>query len=263
MDNNNFESVEVEVENKKNGEVDIRVAQRRDWFLPASILVAALMISGSIVYLVKSGGVKPVAGQPSANLGAGQAVLPSANLADVTRLGDRDVIMGSPDAPVTIVEYADFQCPFCGRFYTGAAAQIREQYVKTNKVKMVYRDFAFLGAESTAAAESAECAKDQGKFWAYHDVLYNAEIADGQENNGNLNRALFVKLAGDAGMDAAAFGACVDANKYSDVVKKAVADAQNFEVNSTPTIFVGGEKIMGAQPFNVFQTAIDKALGGG
>lgn len=244
----------------QNNEVEILKEEHRghrDWLLPASILVAAVLISGSIIYLVKSG-VQP--GAPAAaNPGA---AAPSANTGDVSKIGDRDAILGDPNAPVTIVEYADFQCPFCGKFFTGAAAQIRDQYVKTNKAKMIYRDFAFLGPESTASAEAAECAKDQGKFWAYHDALYTAEIADGKENSGNLNRALFLTLAKNLSMDINTFTSCIDSNKYADVVSKSVTDAQNLGISSTPTIFVNGQKILGAQPFSVFQTAIDQALAG-
>jgi protein-disulfide isomerase len=229
---------------------------KKDWLLPASILIAAVMISGSIIYLVKSGG--------TGNQFAGVEGLPKdqggAPTNDVTKLGERDVVLGDPNAPVTVVEYADFQCPFCGKFHTEAGAQIREQYVKSGKVKMVYRDFAFLGSESTAAAEAAECAKDQGKFWAYHDALYVAEIADNKEGNGNLNKTLFMKLAGDVGMDTAKFGSCIDSGKYASVVSRVVSDAQALGVNSTPTIFVGQQKILGAQPFSVFQAAIDKLL---
>jgi len=232
---------------------------KRDWLLPVSILIAAVMISGSIIYLVKSGGAgNQLAG--GNGLPKDQGVV-GAPAGDVTKLGERDVVLGDPKAPVTVVEYADFQCPFCGKFYTEAGAEIREQYVKSGKVKMVYRDFAFLGSESTAAAEAAECAKDQGKFWAYHDALYVAEIADNKEGNGNLNKTLFMKLAKDTGLDTAKFGSCIDSNKYASVVSKVVSDAQALGVNSTPTIFVGQQKILGAQPFSVFQAAIDKLLG--
>lgn len=237
--------------------MDEQIKTTRDWLLPASILIAAVLISGSIIFLVLRGGI----GQPKGPSGDNNQAAAAPSVGDVSKIGDRDAILGDPNAPVTIVEYADFQCPFCGRFFTGAEAQIRDQYIKTNKAKMIYRDFAFLGAESIASAEAAECAKDQGKFWAYHDALYNAEIADGKEGNGNLNRALFLSLAAKLSLDANTFTSCIDSNKYADVVSKSVADAQNLGVNSTPTVFVGGQKILGAQPFSVFQTAIDQAAG--
>ncbi len=247
-----------EVEILKEGEKILIEEHRahRDWLLPASILIAAVMISGSIFYLVKSGSVQPKTPAAADQGGAAPAIS-----GDVSKIGNRDAILGDQNAPVTVVEYADFQCPFCERFFSDAGAQIREQYVKTGKVKMIYRDFAFLGPESTAAAQAAECAKDQGKFWAYHDALYNTEAVDAKENNGNLNRSLFLSLAKNLKMDTDAFTSCIDSNKYSDVVSKSVADAQAFGVSSTPTIFVGTQKILGAQPFSVFQAAIDQALG--
>jgi protein-disulfide isomerase len=228
-----------------------------EWLLPASILIAAVLISGSIIYLVRSGSAVKAPG----GFGGGNAEPGTLTGGNVTKLGERDVVMGDPSAPVMVIEYADFQCPFCGKFYMEAGASIRDKYVKSGKVKMVYRDFAFLGPESTAAAEAAECAKDQGKFWSYHDALYTAEIADGEEGNGNLNKTLFMKLAKDVGMDTGKFESCIDSKKYAAVVANIVAEAQAAGVNSTPTIFVGSEKILGAQPFSVFQAAIDKLLG--
>jgi len=236
---------------------------KRDWLLPVSILIAAVMVSGSIIYLVKSGGVNGqlAGGNIPQDQGVGGVLA-----ADVMKLSDRDVLMGEPNAPVMVVEYADFQCPFCGRLFTDTVSQIRDQYIKTGKVKMVYRDFAFLGPESTAAAEAAECAKDQGKFWAYHDALYIAENADGKEGNGNLNKTLFMKLAKDVGLDTAKFGSCIDSNKYASVVSKVVSDAQALGVNSTPTTFVNGKMVItatggsaGANTALILQ-AINKAL---
>jgi protein-disulfide isomerase len=113
-----------------------------------------------------------------------------------------DVILGDPNAPVTVIEYGDYQCPFCARFYTDIEPLIRDQYIKTGKVKMVFRNYPFLGPESTAAAEAVECAKDQGKYWEFHDALYAAEAIDGREHNNNLNRELFLTIAQDLKLNA-------------------------------------------------------------
>jgi protein-disulfide isomerase len=231
---------------------------KKDSLLPYSIIVAAVLVSGSVIYLAgsynKSGGQTAIVAdggnQPNPNVVAGSAPMTA----------DRDVILGDPKAPVSVIEYADFQCPFCGRFYSQAASQIIENFVKTGKVKMVYRHFAFLGPESIAAAEASECAKDQNKFWPFHDVLYEEEIKDGQEHNGNLNTDLFVKLASGVGMDANSFKDCITSKKYVDVVKKAVSDAQAAGVNSTPTIFVNDQKLLGALPYQQFADAIEAAL---
>ncbi len=121
---------------------------------------------------------------------------------DVPPPGSGDVILGDANAPVTIIEYGDYQCPFCGRFFSEVEPLIRSQYIQTGKAKMVFRNYPFLGPESDAAAEAAECAKDQGQYWAYHDALYSAKIQSPTENNGILNKDLFEKIASDLKLNA-------------------------------------------------------------
>ena len=227
--------------------------------LPVSIIIAAVLISGSILYAVN----RPTA-VPAAPAGGNNNAQPpvQADLGKLLAIGERDVILGDPKAPVTIIEYSDFQCPFCGRFYTQTEPQIKEQYIKTNKAKLIYRHLAFLGPESVEAAEASECAKDQGKFWAFHDELFETEIADGAEHNGNLNRELFVKLAGQVGIDVAKFSACYDGNQHAQVVSAETQSGQQSGVNATPTSFVNDKMIQGAQPFEQFKAAIDQALAG-
>ncbi|MBI4087758.1 MAG: DsbA family protein [Candidatus Liptonbacteria bacterium] len=228
--------------------------QRRDYFLPASILVAGIMISGSIVYLVGNKNSAPAAvgnlKNQLANVGASAA----------TDISSRDVILGDPKAPVAFIEYGDYQCPFCGKFFTQVEPKLRDEYIKTGKVKMVFKNFQFLGSESTAAGAAAECAKDQKQFWAYHDALYAAEIVDGEENNGNLKRSLFLKLASDLKLDIGAFTSCLDGNKYVAQIEDDTSKAQSVGVNSTPTTFVNGRKLSGALPYEQFKAAIDTAL---
>ena len=233
--------------------------KENDLLLPMSIVIAGVMIAGSVIYMVgKLSGASPnLAGNKGEQLAA---VGGQNNEVRDLRIEDRDVIMGDPKAKVSIIEYADYQCPFCGRFFTQTEQPLIDQYIKTGKAKMVYRNFAFLGPESTAAAEASECAKDQQKFWAFHDAIYNAEIADGQENNGNLKRDLFVRLAGDVGMDTKVFGQCFDSGKYKSKIQQDAVAAQTVGVNSTPTTFVNGEELRGALPFSDFQTAIEKYL---
>ena len=233
----------------------------KDHFLPVSILLAAVMISGSIIYLVKHGGGLP---PEPARLGGGN----QPTLVKVSVNETKDVILGDPQAPVTLIEYGDYQCPFCGKFFSETELTLRQKYIQPGKVKMVFRDFAFLGPESIAAAAAAGCAKDQRKFWEYHDLLYTTEIKDSAENNGNLTRDLFIRLADQLKLDAAAFTTCLDSKKYDAEVEESTKSGQSFGVGSTPTTFVNGKMVtdsmgrnVGANGNAIFQ-AVEAALQG-
>ncbi|MBI2591124.1 MAG: DsbA family protein [Candidatus Brennerbacteria bacterium] len=222
--------------------------QQKDYFLPASILVAGVLIAGSVIYStgLKNTPIKPL----QADLGI---------IATTPQIGD-DVILGDKNAPITIVEFGDYQCPFCGRFFSETEARLRKEYIETGKAKMVYKDFAFLGPESDAAAQAAECAKDQGKYWVYHDALYNEEIADNQENNGNLTFDRLKEIAVENGLQKSQFDSCFDSKKYEAEVRGDYDEAQALGVKATPTIFINDQKFEGALPFSVFQEVIDKIL---
>lgn len=231
--------------------------KNRDWFLPVSILASGFMIAGSIVYLVKSNSIQPTQN----NLGDAKKELAALGIPQSPPpLSNNDVILGDIKAPVTLIEYGDYQCPFCGRFFSQVEPLLRNNYINTGKLKMVFRNFQFLGPESVAAAEAALCAKEQSKFWVYHDALYQTEVQDGRENNGNLTSDLFLKLARGLKLDEAAFAKCINGHKYSAEVEKETTDAQSAGVNSTPTSFVNGEKLQGALPYAQFAAAIDKFL---
>ncbi len=229
-------------------------SSNQSWLLPASILVAALIIGGSIVYLVHSGRVlQPGTGPIGAATTTPAAVTPPST-------ADRDVILGDANAPVSLIEYGDYQCPFCDQFFQETEPILRSSYIKNGQAKMVFRNFSFLGPESDAAAAAAECAVDQKHFWEYHDALYNTENKDGKENNGNLNRALFIKLAANLKLDVPAFTSCIDKNTYATTVQQQTQDAQKYGVQSTPTLFVNDQKFEGALPVSTFTGAIDAEL---
>jgi protein-disulfide isomerase len=241
---------------------------KRDLFLPIAIIVAAFMVCGAIIFAtLYKGSVAQGAAVAGTNGAGGGAPTPTAaptNPAAVMALGARDAVLGSASAPVTLIEYGDYQCPFCAEFFAQTESQIIQNYVNSGKVKMVFRNFAFLGAESTAAAAAAECANDQNKLWAYHDALYSSKVADeakgGTEDDGFYNRALFLKLAQQVGLDVPTFTTCIDTGKDSTVVAQEKGAAANDGVNSTPTFFINGQEISGAQPYTVFQSAIDSIL---
>lgn len=111
-------------------------------------------------------------------------------------VSNSDFTLGNPQAKVAIVMYEDFQCPFCGRFFSDSEQTIRDTYVKNGQVQYIYRDFAFLGPESVKASEAARCAADQGKFWEYHDYLFTHQNGENQGNFSSLNLKLFAKEVG-------------------------------------------------------------------
>ncbi len=257
--------LEGEIEKVRGGyEISLqekRPAEKKDRFLPISILIAAVLIAGSVVFSVL---YHPGASAP-ADGAAGTGAAAGTNAA-VMKIGPRDEILGNPNAPITLVEYGDYQCPFCTAFFKQTQPQIVSNYVNKGVVRMVFRNFPFLGPESIAAAQAAECAFDQHKLWAYHDALYQAKADDeakgGGENDGSLNRTLFVSIAGKLGLDMPTFTSCLDGNKHASDVTAAKTAAGAAGVNSTPNFFVNGAQIIGAQPYATFSAAIDAAVKG-
>lgn len=243
--------------------------EKKDRFLPISILVAAVVIAGSVLFatLYHGAAVPPGTGNnPGANAGAPAKTATTLTPAQIMTLGSRDAILGSSNAPVTMIEYGDYQCPYCGLYFSQTEPQIVQNYVDAGKVKMVFRNFPFLGPESTAAAEAAECAENQNKLWAYHDALYQAKVGDvakgGSEDDGFFTRALFLSIATRLNLDLPTFTNCIDTNAASSTVAADVAAAGAAGVNSTPTFFINGSQIMGADPYATFQQTIDTALSG-
>ena len=220
------------------------------YVIPFSIVLAGVIIAGAIMF-TQSG--KPA---DNAKLGAtaGDAV---PNNIDMKSLPGNGPVLGDPNAPVTVVEFADFQCPFCGRFFKTTAKEIIETYVKTGKVKFSYRDFAFLGEESEWAAQAARCAGDQGKFWQYHDYLYEHQNG---ENDGAFAKAKLKGFAAMLGLNAGQFNECLDSGKHEADVKSDTEAGRLFGVSGTPSTFVNGKMITGAVPFSQFKTEIEAAL---
>jgi protein-disulfide isomerase len=169
--------------------------------------------------------------------------------------------LGDPNAPVKIIEYGDFQCPFCRHFWQETEPQVIKTYVATGKAYFEYRSVgAFIGPESAAAAEAAYCAGDQGKFWEYHDALFSNWTG---ENVGDFAPDKLRRYAATVGLDAAQFDTCLSSGKYDDQVNQDVADAKADGIHATPSFLINGKLVEGDQPFQVFQKAIEDALNGG
>ena len=210
------------------------------YLIPISIIIAGALVAGA-VWFQSGKKVSPVSpnGQPVK-----------------VEIGNLP-LLGNADAKVTLIEFGDYQCPFCGRLFKETEPQIREQYLKTNQAKMAWRDFAFLGEESYWAAEAARCANDQGQFWQFHDYLFNHQNG---ENQGAFTKDKLKGFASQLGLDQNQFNSCLDGDKYLQAVKDDTDAGKAAGVNSTPSVFVNGENIVGAQPFSVFKSAIDKYL---
>jgi protein-disulfide isomerase len=163
--------------------------------------------------------------------------------------------LGSANAPVTIVEFADFQCSFCRKFWADTLPELKESYVKQGRVRIIYRHFAILGKLSEQAAMAADCAGEQEKFWQYHDQLF--------ANQGGLafTQSKLEQYARALGLKAANFNRCLTSEKYRKKVEGETAVAASLGGRGTPTFFVNGWLMIGAQPFNVFQTVIEEELG--
>jgi len=168
--------------------------------------------------------------------------------------------MGDPNAPVHIIEYGDFQCPYCFKFWNETEPQLIKEYVNTNKVYFEYKSVgAFLGPESGWAAEGAYCAGDQGKFWEYHDTLF-ANLTG--ENVGNFTKDKLVKYAKALDLNMGVFESCISEEKYKGKVDQDAADAEANGVHATPTLFINGVKVEGSRPFTILKKYIEQILNG-
>lgn len=166
-------------------------------------------------------------------------------------INPNDPIKGNPDAPVTIVEFSDFQCSWCGRVEP-TLRQILETY--KGQVKLIYKDYPAPSHENAEpAALAALCAQEQGKFWEYHDVLF--------ENQGSLTIDDLKRYAADLGLNTQEFNSCLDSKKYKDQIKEDMDEAGRVGVRGTPAFFINGLILSGARPFEDFKAIIDEELG--
>lgn len=168
--------------------------------------------------------------------------------------------LGDEKAPVTLVEFGDYQCFFCNKFFHETESSIVKNYVDTGKVKIIFKDFTIIGPDSIAAANAAHCANDQeGKFWEYHDALYNNWTG---ENNGWASLDNLTNFANDVQLDQDTFVKCMNDGKYQQQVTSSTNDAKTLGLTGTPGFFVIGPdnqitKIEGAQPYESFQRIFD------
>jgi protein-disulfide isomerase len=188
----------------------------------------------------------------------------SINLSPQSLIHSDSPLLGNPSAPITIVEFGDFQCKFCDRFAKETEPKINSTYVQTGKVNMVFKNFVTHGPDSITAAMAAQCANDQGKFWNFYDTLYKNQ---GEENSGWASADNLKKFASQIpGLDMKKFNSCLDSAKYKSFIDKDNAFAISSGFQGTPTFIIEkndgskAETLLGAYPFASFQAIIDKKL---
>jgi protein-disulfide isomerase len=243
------------------------------WIVSANLL-AVLAVILAVVALVfqfteeDENGGQPAVGQPSPTAQPTATVQPTPTQPAVVDVSvDDDPSWGPEDAPVTIVEFSEFLCPYCQRFALETLPEIEQTY--EGKIRYVYRDFIVHGEPALKISEAAECADDQDKFWEYHDKLweeYNTLVAHYQTaseepETGMNDLANSLKgYASDLGLDTATFNDCLDNGEHTAEVQKDAQDGNAYGVGGTPAFFINGMPVTGAQPFSVFQQVIDAAL---
>ena len=259
-----------------------------EYVVAISIVASALILSG-VIWVAASGINSSVIDLknalkvlPSGSSGGGAQPTPGNTFqpsgpADLSFANELP-FLGPQDAKVTVVELSDFQCPFCGiyagREYGGSqfdaarnvTGRLKQDYIDAGKsVKFVFVPIGILGAESVRAAEAALCAGDQGKFWEFHDYLFKKQSG---ENEGAFADAKLKQFAADLKLDTAKFNGCFDQGKFASKVSELndgyarVVSAYPSERIGTPTTFVNGQLIVGAQPYSRIKTAIDEELAG-
>lgn len=196
------------------------------------VLAFAAIIAGS--FLIRSDDVQ-AAGAPS----------------DVT-----SITLGDEDAPVVMTEYSDFQCPYCGRFARDTAPELIRDYVDKGVLRLEWRDFPYFGDESVLAAQAGRAAAAQGEFWAFHDLMYERQAP---MNSGAITVESLTQVARELGLDTEALREALENETYLDTVMATFAEGQERGVRGTPSFFINGQAVVGAQPTTVFREIIEAA----
>jgi len=250
------------MEEDLNSEIDITIkpVQKDDGLrrIAWSIIIGAALISASILFsgnLILAQLINSQDGQTN----AGQTVTKN-----VVGSRDKQPTLGNSNAKVTMVEFGDFQCPFCQKFFNETFPQIKSLYIDTGKIKYVFRHLPLSGhVNAQISAVAAECANNQDQFWQYHDLLYR----NGESDGIGLTAPDLKKYANSLGLNAGILGfaknkfnQCLDANATLKTVQADAAEGAKDGVTGTPTFFINGKQVTGAQPFDTFQQAIEAAL---
>ncbi len=211
-------------------------------FVPISIVAAGVMIAGTILYTGSNRNIQGSIIQGAANP-------PDAGRKIEVVIGNTDPSLGENDAPITLVAFEDFECPFCQRFNQQTLPLIIDEQVKSGKVRFVWKDFPLsIHSHAEKAHEAARCAWEQDKFWEYHDVLFN--------NQNGLSANNLKQYAKNLDLNESQFVSCLDSGKYTKLIREKVSEGTAAGVNSTPSFLINGRMVVGAQPYRTFADLI-------
>jgi protein-disulfide isomerase len=228
--------------------------------LVVALLLSALIVGGSLMGSAMFLGDKidalraklaEVGSAPAAPRGAGDEERAPAQVDADSLVVANDPKRGPADATVTIVEFSDYECPFCERFVKETMPQLLEQY--GDKVQFVFKDFPLpMHPNAPKGSEAAHCAGDQGKYWEYHDKLF--------DNRRQMGIPDLKRYAQELNLDTSDFNQCLEGGKYTQKVRDNLQQGRKVQVNGTPTFFINGQRLVGAQPFEAFKEVIDAEL---
>lgn len=251
-------------EEKKETKGDTITIKKDALWKYSTFVLAGILVLGLIFFVLPE---KSTTGAVVGTNNPTPKAPPSSGVTESQTSIDDDPILGNINAPVTIIEFSDYQCPFCRKFWTETLPLIKSEYIDTGKVKLVYRDYPIPGlghAAAFPAAEAAECVRDQGGDEAYfkmHDKLFEEQnILDSGDPQGPVGRTIqftaddIKTWAQEIGYDVAG---CMDSGKFRNEVQKDLSDGGQL---GTPTFFINGKKLGGAQPFGAFKQVIDAEL---
>ena len=226
--------------------------------------VVAAAVATAVITLAINAQEEPVAPDGTQESDVGLQDAPPAPERVISLLLDNGYPpLGDEDAPITLVEFGDYQCHFCNVFFHNTEESVIANYVDTGLVRMVFRDFTIIGPDSITAAHGARCAEEQGLFWEYHDSVYSNWNG---ENTGWASLDNLRSYAFAAGLDTVAWSSCMDTGEYYDLVSASTQDARSLGLGGTPAFFVIASNgavlnIQGAQPYEVFERVFDEMLG--
>ena len=227
---------------------DSEKIKQNSYLIPAAILIAGALIAGSVFY---------------SNRNPGDQTANPIGTSKVEVSADDDPFLGPENAKVVIIEFSDYQCPFCRSFWRGALNQIKSEYIDSGKsVKFVYRDFPLTSLHPMAVkyAEAAECAQDQGRYFEMHDKIFQEQDKSGQGTISAYGVDDVKRWALEIGLNGSEFNQCLDSGRYTDEVRQDFEDGSKAGADGTPTVFINGRIVVGSQQFEVFKQIIDSEL---